>query len=50
LATAIASKFTEDLRAMGLAASEAARLRYSWKTVFDRLFGIYGDVIDKFET
>ena len=50
LASAIASKFTEDLRMMGLAASDAARHRYSWKTVFDRLFGIYGDVIDKFET
>jgi alpha-1,6-mannosyltransferase len=49
LADAIEAKFGEDLRATGLQASAAARHRYSWKTVFDRLFTIYGDVIDKFE-
>ena len=45
LASAIEAKCRENLAAIGLAASSTARDRYSWKTVFTRLFGIYADVI-----
>lgn len=45
LADAIEAKFGQDLVHIGLQASEAARSRYSWKSVFGRLFAIYEDVI-----
>lgn len=48
LADAIESKFTLDLRAAGLKASAEARGRYSWSTVFSRLFEIYTGVVDGF--
>ena len=48
LADAIDSKFTLDLRAAGLKASAEARSRYSWSTVFSRLFEIYARVVDGF--
>lgn len=41
LAEAIACICQGDLRAQGCAAAETVRLRYSWKRVFERLFGIY---------
>ena len=47
LAEAIESKFTIDLRAAGLRASEEARGRYSWKTVFSRLMDVYSDVVGR---
>lgn len=49
LAAAIVGKFTRDLRAVGICASEEARQRYSWQTVFARQFAIYSDVVDRFE-
>jgi len=48
LADAIESKFTLDLREAGLKASAEARSRYSWATVFSRLFDIYGRVVADF--
>ncbi len=45
LARAIRAAAETDLRAEGLAASRIVRERYGWRTVFDRLFGIYRDVI-----
>ncbi|GAT33375.1 alpha-1,6-mannosyltransferase [Terrimicrobium sacchariphilum] len=45
LAAAIENKFGEDLHLTGLQASHEARTRYSWKSVFGRMFGIYDDVI-----
>lgn len=48
LADAIERKFTLDLRAAGLRASEEARGRYSWKTVFSRLMDIYSDVVARY--
>ena len=48
LAEAIESKFTIDLPAAGLRASEEARGRYSWKTVFSRLMDVYSDVVGRY--
>ena len=48
LADAIESKFTLDLQAAGLKASTEARGRYSWSTVFARIFDIYSQVVDGF--
>ena len=48
LAEAIESKFTIDLRAAGLRASEEARGRSSWKTVFSRLMDVYSDVVGRY--
>ena len=48
LADAIDAKFTQDLRQSGLRASEEARSRYSWDTVFTRLFEIYSEAINTF--
>lgn len=48
LANAIEAKFTQDLTRIGLQASEAARGRYSWKSVFTRLFAIYETVIGSY--
>lgn len=45
LAEAIRAIFALDLREAGLRASEHARSRYSWRTVFDRLFSAYESVI-----
>jgi len=45
LARAIETKFHSDLRFIGLQASEAARARYSWKTVFSHLFASYEEVV-----
>lgn len=46
LADAIESKFTLDLRSAGLKASSEARGRYSWSTVFTRLFEFYAGVVE----
>ena len=48
LAEAIEGKFTIDLRAAGLRASEEARGRYSWKMVFSRLMDVYSDVVGRY--
>jgi alpha-1,6-mannosyltransferase len=48
LAEAIDGKFTIDLRAAGLRASEEARGRYSWRIVFSRLMDIYSDVVARY--
>jgi len=45
LAEAIDAIFALDLRTAGLQASEQARSRYSWRTVFARLFSAYERVI-----
>ncbi len=45
LADAIEAKFTLDLKEAGRMASEAVRQKYSWKSVFERLFAVYDDVI-----
>lgn len=45
LAAAIEAKFTQDLRAAGIHASNEARGRYSWKTVFERIVAVYSEVI-----
>jgi alpha-1,6-mannosyltransferase len=48
LADAIEGKFTIDLRAAGLRASQEARSRYSWRIVFSRLMDIYSDVAARY--
>lgn len=48
LADAINAKFTQNLCESGLRASVEARKRYSWETIFTRLFAIYSDVINTF--
>lgn len=48
LAESIDALFEGDLRAIGLQASETARRRYAWKTAFDRIFGVYRDVISTY--
>lgn len=48
LAAAIRENGGHDLRAAGLAASATVRARYSWRSVFDRLFGIYEQVIGEY--
>lgn len=48
LAHAIGQKFTRDLRSAGLSASLEARDRYSWNSVFARLFAIYTDVVEHY--
>jgi alpha-1,6-mannosyltransferase len=49
LADAIEDKFTQDLRVVGLHASEEARERYSWNTVFTRMMAFYSDVVTRYE-
>lgn len=44
LARAIEESRSQDLRALGVAASERARAHYAWRQVFDRLFCIYREV------
>ncbi len=48
LADAIDGKCRGNLRHIGLQASEAARSRYSWQSVFGRLFAVYEDVIEHY--
>ncbi len=48
LADAIEGKFTIDLRAAGLRASQEARSRYSWRIVFSRLMDVYSDVVARY--
>ncbi len=48
LADAISSKFSLDLRAAGLRASTEARGRYSWSSVFAKIFDIYAGVVENF--
>lgn len=48
LADAIEGKFTIDLRAAGLRASQEARGRYAWRIVFSRLMDIYSDVVARY--
>jgi alpha-1,6-mannosyltransferase len=48
LAEAIERKFTQDLPAAGRAASIEARERYSWNSVFTRLFQIYTEVVNRY--
>ncbi len=48
LAEAIERKFTQDLPAAGRAASIEARERYSWNSVFARLFQIYAEVVNRY--
>ena len=49
LADAIERNFMSDLRASGLRASEEARQRYSWNTVFTRMMSFYSDVVLSYE-
>jgi alpha-1,6-mannosyltransferase len=44
LARAIEESRSQDLHALGLAASQRARAHYAWPEVFDRLFCIYREV------
>lgn len=48
LAGAIEAKFEMDLPEVGRQASLIARERYSWTTVFSRIFGLYEDVIARY--
>ena len=48
LAEAIERKFTQDLPAAGRAASIEAHERYSWNSVFARLFQIYTEVVNRY--
>ena len=48
LAAAIEHNSRVDLRAMGTRASGIVAARYDWRQVFDRLFGIYREVIAGF--
>ncbi|MEI8294004.1 MAG: glycosyltransferase [bacterium] len=48
LVEAIEGKFSLDLRAAGLRASEEARRRYAWRNVFSRLMDIYSDVVSHY--
>jgi alpha-1,6-mannosyltransferase len=48
LASAISDAAKTDLRAAGEAASRTVRERYSWRTIFDRLFAVYRQVIAEY--
>jgi alpha-1,6-mannosyltransferase len=48
LAAAISRMSRQDLRAIGLKSSAIVAERYNWKRVFDRLFGVYREVIAGF--
>lgn len=48
LADAIVRMSQEDLRAIGARSSASVIARYSWDGVFDRLFGVYREVIGAF--
>ncbi len=45
LAEAIEEMTRQDLRVVGLHASQQVRNKYAWKFVFERLFSIYRDVV-----
>ena len=49
LAHAIEEMSRQDLRAVGLRGSAIVAERYNWRRVFDRLFGIYREVIAGFD-
>ncbi len=49
LADAIERLSHEDLRAVGLRSSGIVAERYNWQRVFDRLFGVYREVIHDFD-
>ncbi len=49
LADAIVRMSRQDLRAIGLGSSAIVAERYNWTRVFDRLFGVYREVIAGFE-
>ncbi len=48
LADAIAAEAETDLQAVGAAASRTVRERYSWHTIFARLFSIYRQAIAEY--
>ena len=48
LANAIEGMSRQDLRAIGLRSSAIVAERYNWRRVFDRLFGIYREVVAGF--
>lgn len=48
LASAISDAAKTDLRAAGDAASRTVRERYSWRTIFDRLFAVYRQAIAEY--
>lgn len=49
LATAIEEMTQQDLRLVGLHASQQVRHKYAWKFVFERLFSIYREVIANYK-
>ena len=49
LSRAIEEMSRQDLRAIGLRGSAIVAERYNWQRVFDRLFGIYREVIAGFD-
>ncbi len=49
LANAIETMSRQDLRAIGQRSSALVAERYNWRRVFDRLFGIYREVVAGFE-
>lgn len=49
LAGAIEKMFDRDLEALGQEASRTVRENYSWRTIFERLFSIYEDVIAEYK-
>ena len=49
LASAIRQTCCGDLSGTGRAASETVRARYSWKLVFERLFGIYREAVSAYK-
>ena len=48
LADAIVGMSQQDLRAIGLRSSAIVAARYNWQHVFERLFGVYRQVIAGF--
>jgi Glycosyltransferase len=48
LAEAIRVMAAADTRSEGLAASRVVRERYSWRTIFDRLFSVYRTVVAEY--
>ncbi len=49
LADAIERMSAVDLRIVGLRSSDIVSARYNWQRVFDRLFGIYREVIQSYD-
>jgi len=48
LASAISDAAQTDLHAVGESVSRTVRERYSWRTIFDRLFAVYRQVIAEY--